>query len=99
MPGQFTQTRKDMAVRLNQIWLDYYRERYPEKFKEITVLLKQGHGPEQFAVDMFMFVQGRTDASQKWGALVEELIFLDLGLLAKIVPIHALILGSIRTNP
>jgi hypothetical protein len=29
-----------------------------------------------------MFVQGRTDASRKWGELIEEFIFNDLGLLA-----------------
>ena len=29
-----------------------------------------------------MFVQGRTDASRKWGEMVEEFIFTDLGLLA-----------------
>jgi hypothetical protein len=31
---------------------------------------------------MFMFVQGRTDASRKWRELVEEFIFSDLGLIA-----------------
>jgi hypothetical protein len=71
-----------MAIQINQIWLDYYHARYPDKFKEIAALLKQGHQPEQFAVEMFMFVQGRTDASRKLGELVEEFIFSDLGLLA-----------------
>jgi hypothetical protein len=31
---------------------------------------------------MFMFVQGPTDASRKWGELVEAFIFEELGLLA-----------------
>jgi hypothetical protein len=30
---------------------------------------------------MFMFVQGRVDASRKWGELVESVIFDDLGLI------------------
>jgi hypothetical protein len=31
---------------------------------------------------MFMFVQGHTDASQKWGEMVEEFVFKELGLVA-----------------
>jgi Reverse transcriptase (RNA-dependent DNA polymerase) len=41
---------------INQTWLDYYRERYPSKWPDIELLLKQGHRPEQFALEMFMFV-------------------------------------------
>jgi hypothetical protein len=62
-------------LQINQKWHDYYHERYPDNFKEIAALLKQAHWPEQFVVEMFMFVQGRTDTSQKWGELVEEFIF------------------------
>jgi hypothetical protein len=54
------------CLQINQIWLSYYHERYPDKFKEIAALLKQGHQPEQFAVETFMFVQGRTDASRTY---------------------------------
>jgi hypothetical protein len=45
-------------------------------------MLDKGYTPEQFAIEMFMFVQGRTDASRKWGELIEEFIVNDLGLLA-----------------
>ena len=69
-------------LRINQTWLDYYRERFPEKWPAIQTLLDQHFRPEQFAVEMFMFVQGRTDGSRKWGELVEEFIFSDLALLA-----------------
>jgi hypothetical protein len=50
---------------INQTWLDFYRERHPIKWPVIKSLLKQGYRPEQFAVKMFMFVQGRTDATRK----------------------------------
>jgi hypothetical protein len=45
-------------------------------------LLNKGYKSDRFAVEMFMFVQGRTDASRKWGELVEAFIFKELGLLA-----------------
>ena len=62
--------------------MNYFRERFPDKWPEIQTLLDQNYRPEQFAVEMFMFVQGRTDASRKWGEMVEEFIFTDIGLLA-----------------
>jgi hypothetical protein len=34
--------RERTWLRINQIWLDYYHESYPEKFKEIEIQLKQG---------------------------------------------------------
>ena len=68
-------------LRINQTWLNFFHERFPEQWPEIQKLLDQNHRPEQFAVEMFMFVQGRTDASRKWGEMVEEFIFSDLGLL------------------
>jgi hypothetical protein len=43
--------------------LNFFHERYPEKWLEVQKLLNKGYTPEQFAVKMFMFVQGRTDAS------------------------------------
>ena len=68
-------------VRINQTWLDYFRERHPDKWPDIQKLLDKNYQPEQFAVEMFMFVQGRTDSSRKWGELVETFIFSELGLL------------------
>jgi hypothetical protein len=43
---------------------------------------------------MFKFVQGRVDASHKWGEHVEEVIFLDLGL----IPNHADLANSRMTH-
>ena len=63
-------------LRINQTWLDYFRERHPEKWPDIQKLLDQHHRPEHFAFKMFMFVQGRTDASRKCGDLIEEFIFM-----------------------
>ena len=59
-------------LRVNQIWLEYYKERFPEKWPDIQALLDKNYTPEQFAVEMFMFVQGRTDASRKWGELLKS---------------------------
>jgi hypothetical protein len=67
---------------INQTWLDFYHEEYPDKLKGIQELLDKGYRSDQFAVDMFMFVQGQADARQKWGELVEAFIFEELGLLA-----------------
>jgi hypothetical protein len=39
------------------------------------------HYVDELAVEMFKFVQGRVDASRKWGEHVETVIFTDLGLL------------------
>jgi hypothetical protein len=47
---------------------------------------------------MFMFVQGRTDASRKWGELIESFIFDVLGL----VPNRAdpcTYLGTYKNHP
>jgi hypothetical protein len=62
-------------LRVSQTWLDYYQEQHLLQWPPIQALLDKNHCLEQFAVEMFMFVQGRTDASQKWGELVEEFFF------------------------
>jgi hypothetical protein len=62
--------------------LDYYRERHPLDWPAVQALIDKNYGPEQFAVEMFMFVQGQTDASRKWGELVEDFVFTELGLAA-----------------
>jgi hypothetical protein len=69
-------------LRINQTWLSFFQERYPEKWPEVQKMFDKGYTPEQFAVEMFMFVQGQMDASQKWGELIEKFIFSNLGLLA-----------------
>jgi hypothetical protein len=59
-------------LRINQTWLNFFRKQYQEKWPEVQKMLDKGYTPKQFAVEMFMFVQGRTDASRKWGELIEE---------------------------
>jgi hypothetical protein len=68
-------------LRINQTWLNYYSECHPTKWPIVEALLKQGYRPKQFAVEMFMFVQGQTDASLKWGEIIKEFLFNELGLL------------------
>jgi hypothetical protein len=69
-------------LQINQTWLDYYRKRHPTKWPVIEALIQQGYHPEQFAVEMFMFVQGQTDASRKWGEMVEDFLFNKIGQIA-----------------
>jgi hypothetical protein len=45
-------------LQINQTWLDYYQEQHPTKWPVIEALIQQGYCIEQFAVEMFMFVQG-----------------------------------------
>ena len=54
--------------------MDFIRERKPEWWPEIQALIDQGYNTAQFAVEMFMFVQGRVDASRQWGELVDDFI-------------------------
>jgi hypothetical protein len=67
---------------INQTWLDYYPERHPLEWPRVQALLDKKHCPEQFAVEMFMFVKGQTDASHKWGELIGKFVFDNLGLIA-----------------
>ena len=66
-------------LKINASWLEFIRTRKPEWWPAIEELLKT-HTIDDLAVEMFMFVQGRVDASRKWGELVESVIFDDLGL-------------------
>jgi hypothetical protein len=47
---------------------------------KVQVLLGK-HNVNELAVEMYKFVQGRVDASRKWGEHVEGVIFKDLGLI------------------
>jgi hypothetical protein len=67
---------------INQTWLDFYREHHPLEWPKIQALLDKKHRPEQFAVEMFMFVQGRANASCKWGELIDKFVCDNLGLIA-----------------
>jgi hypothetical protein len=71
---------KHTWLRINQTWLDFYHECFPKKWAGIQELLNKGYQPEQFAVKMFMFVQGCTDASCRWGEFIESFILDILGL-------------------
>jgi hypothetical protein len=80
-PDNFPESERTWLC-INQTWLDFYHKQCPNKWKGIQEQLDKGYRPDQFAVEMFMFVQGQTDASRKWGELVEAFIFKVLGLLA-----------------
>jgi hypothetical protein len=67
-------------LQISSIWLEYIRESKPEWWPQIELLL-QKHSVNELAVEMYKFVQGRVDASRKWGEHVEEVIFKELGLL------------------
>jgi hypothetical protein len=67
-------------LQINHLWLDYIRECKPEMWTKVSDLL-QTHSVDELAVEMFKFVQGRVDASRKWGEHIEAVIFTDFGLL------------------
>jgi hypothetical protein len=67
-------------LQISPLWLEYIRERKPEWWPKIETLLTK-HTVHELAVEMFKFVQGRVDASRKWGEHVEEVIFKELGLI------------------
>jgi hypothetical protein len=67
-------------LQINNMWLDYICKCKPEWWPRVQNLLNK-HSVEDLAVEMYKFVQGRVNASCKWGEHVEEVIFNDLGLL------------------
>jgi hypothetical protein len=75
-------------------------------WKKVSDLLRT-HSVDDLAVEMYKFVQGRVDASRKWGEHIEAVIFTDLGLLPNradpavysgIFQGHAIILGRTTDN-
>jgi hypothetical protein len=54
-------------LHINQTWLDFYQKPYSNKWKGIQEPRDKGYRSDRFAVEMFMFVQGQTDASRKIG--------------------------------
>jgi hypothetical protein len=67
-------------LQISKIWLEYIRECKPEWWPKVSTLLDK-HSVDKLAVEMYKFVQGRVDASRKWGEHVEQVIFNELGLL------------------
>jgi hypothetical protein len=67
-------------LQISNLWLEYIRERKPAWWPKVEALLTK-HSVHELAVEMFKFVQGRVDASRKWGEHVEEVIFKELDLL------------------
>ena len=65
-------------------WLTYIKEKRPSWWPAIEKLLET-HSASDLAVEMFAFVQGRTDASRRWSELVEDVIIREL----KLVPNRA----------
>jgi hypothetical protein len=67
-------------LQISTIWLEYIQECKPDWWPQVKNLLAK-HSVNDLAVEMYKFVQGRVDASIKWGEHVEEVIFNELGLL------------------
>jgi hypothetical protein len=67
-------------LQIKRLWLEYIHKSKPEWWQQIESLLNK-HSVDKLAVKMFKFVQGRVDASRKWGEHAEEVIFKELGLL------------------
>jgi hypothetical protein len=68
-------------LRVNREWLEYIKLHKPEWWIRVKELL-QTNSNGDLAVEMFMFVQGRVDASLMWAIEVEDFISNDLHLLA-----------------
>jgi hypothetical protein len=66
-------------LRVNAQWLEYIKEKKPDWWPAVQLSL-QGRRPEDLAVPMNAYVQGRVDASRKWSILIEKRIFTDLKL-------------------
>jgi hypothetical protein len=64
-------------LRINRAWLEYIKLNKPEWWLRVKELL-QTHLIGDLAVKMFMFVQGRVDASLMWAIEVEDFISNDL---------------------
>jgi hypothetical protein len=58
---------------VNREWLEYIKLHKPDWWKKVKNLLSQ-HSPGELAVEMFMFVQGRVNASLMWAIEVEDFI-------------------------
>jgi hypothetical protein len=68
-------------LRINREWLEYIKLHKPEWWIRVKELL-QTNSIGDLAVEMFMSVQGRVDASLMWAIEVEDFISNDLHLLA-----------------
>jgi hypothetical protein len=68
-------------LRINREWLEYIKLHKPDWWIQVQKLL-QRHSIGELAVGMYMFVQGRVDASLMWANEVEDFISNDLKLLA-----------------
>jgi hypothetical protein len=86
---------------VNREWLEFIKLHKPNWWEKVKTLLSK-HSPAELAVEMFMFVQGRVDASLMWAIEVEDFLANELKLIANradpciysgIVNGHPVILG------
>jgi hypothetical protein len=68
-------------LRVNREWLEFIKLHKPNWWEKVKSLLSK-HSPHELAVEMFMFVQGRVDASLMWAIEVEDFLANDLKLIA-----------------
>jgi hypothetical protein len=66
-------------LRINSLWLEYIRECKPDWWPQVQSLLKK-HSVNDLAIEMYKFVQGRVDASRKWGKMLKKSSSKNLGL-------------------
>jgi hypothetical protein len=64
---------------INREWLEFIKYHKPEWWHKVKDLLDK-HSVGELAVKMFMFVQGRVNASLMWAIKVEDFIANDLKL-------------------
>jgi hypothetical protein len=68
-------------LRINRVWLEYIKLHKPNWWDKVKNLLSK-HYVGEVAVEMFMFVHGRVDASLMWAIEVEDILSNELNLVA-----------------
>jgi hypothetical protein len=66
---------------VNREWLEFIKLHKPNWWGKIKTLLSK-HSPNELAVEMFMFVQSRVDASLMWAIEVKDFLANELKLIA-----------------
>jgi hypothetical protein len=78
-PGDIHENRA--YLKINREWLEFIKLHKPEWWDQVKNLLSKHFG-DKLAVEMFMFVEGRVDASLMWAIEVEEFLSSNLKLVA-----------------
>jgi hypothetical protein len=68
-------------LKINREWVEFIKLHKPKWWDQVKGLLSK-HSVHELAVEMFMFVQGRVDASLMWAIEVEAFLSSTLKLVA-----------------